>query len=285
MTQVRLGLVQFAATDDKAVNVEKAAEMVRQAAQEGAQLICLQELFPTLYFPVCPTDDRYCDLAEPVDGPSVQQMAGLARELGVYILAPIYEEMSVGRLFNTAVLLGDDGQTVGVVRKKHIPRVHIEHPTWGEIDEKYYFEPAMGEYPVFQTPLGRIGVLICHDRHFPEAARALALGGAEIVLIPSASRGIPKVADPADVWLVESRAHAIVNMYYVGAVNRVGVEAGERFLGHSAIIDPGGSVIQMAGLEEAIVCADLDLATVRATRVARGFLRDRRPDTYGALVR
>src|SRR4029078_6631705 len=170
----------------------------------------------------------------------------------------------------SAVLLADDGSTVGVIRKNHIPRVHIAHPVWGEIDEKHYFEPGMGGYPVFDTPLGRIGVLICHDRHFPEAARALALEGAEIVLIPSAARGIPEVGNPVDVWLIESRAHAISNMYFVGAVNRVGIEEGEQFLGHSAIINTGGGVVAMAGLEDAIVCAEIDLDVVRSTRVARG---------------
>ena len=284
MTKVQLALIQYAAGEDKSANLEKAETFVRAAAEAGAQLVCLQELFTSIYFPLCPTNDQYFDLAEPLDGPSVQRMAGLARELGIFVLVPIYEEDGVGRFFNSAVFIGDQGQTIGYVRKHHIPRVHIEHPTWGEIDEKYYFEPGTTGYPVFDTPLGRIGVLICHDRHFPEAARLLALDGAEVVLVPSASRGIPEVADPADAWLVELRAHAITNMYYIGGVNRVGVEQGEQFLGHSVIIGPDGAVMEMAGSEEAIVSAEVDTATVRATRIARGFLRDRRPDIYGGLV-
>ncbi|HZQ09616.1 MAG TPA: nitrilase-related carbon-nitrogen hydrolase [Anaerolineae bacterium] len=283
MHSVRLGLIQFAATDDKASNLERATALVRRAAQAGAPLICLQELFTTVYFPLCPTNNQFFDLAEPVDGPTIQHMSALARELGIFLLAPIYEEANGGRFFNSAVLIGDDGKIIGVTRKNHIPRIHIDHPTWGEIDEKHYFEPGMNGYPVWNTPLGRIGVLICHDRHFPEAARLLALEGADIVLVPSASRGIPDVGDPLDAWLIELRAHAIANMYYVGAVNRVGLEQGERFLGHSVIIGPDGVVLQMAGGEDAVICADLDLDTVRATRIARGFLRDRRPDTYTGL--
>ncbi len=284
MRNVRLGLVQFAASETKSLNLERAETLLRRAAAVGAQLVCLQELFTTRYFPLCPTDSAYFDLAEPITGPSIRRMSQLAAELGLYILAPIYEEAGVGRFFNSAVLLAADGSTVGVVRKNHIPRVHIHHPIWGEIDEKHYFEPGTGQYPVFETLLGRIGVLICHDRHFPEAARALGLQGAEIVLISSASRGIPAVGNPVDVWLIESRAHAISNMYFVGAVNRVGIEQGEQFLGHSAIINPGGDVVAMADLEEGIVCADLDLDVVRSTRVERGFMRDRRPETYKLLT-
>jgi N-carbamoylputrescine amidase len=284
MTMVQLALIQFAAGEDKSANLDKAEVFVRAAAEAGAQLVCLQELFTSIYFPLCPTHDQYFDLAEPLDGPTVQRMAGIAREVGIFILVPIYEEAGVGRFFNTAVFIDNQGQTIGYVRKHHIPRVHIAHPTWGEIDEKYYFEPGTEGYPVFDTPLGRIGVLICHDRHFPEAARLLALDGAELVLVPSASRGIPEVADPADAWLVELRAHAIANMYYIAGVNRVGVEQGEPFLGHSVIIGPDGAVMKMAGTEEAIVSAAVNTATVRATRIARGFLRDRRPDIYGGLV-
>lgn len=285
MANVRLAIIQFAADEEPAVNIQIAERLVRRAAESGADLVCLQELFTSIYFPLCPTDDRFFDLAQPIDGPAVQRMSALAREYGVFILAPIYEEVGVGRFFNSAVLIGDDGKVIGVVRKKHIPRVHIDHPTWREIDEKHYFEPDTGEYPVFATSIGRIGVLICHDRHFPEAARLLALNGAEIVLVPSASRGIPEVEDPADIWLVELRAHAITNMYFVGAVNRVGVEQQERFLGHSTIISPTGAILAIADDEEAVIYAEIDTGTVRTTRIARGFLRDRRPETYRGLVR
>lgn len=281
---IRVGLIQFAAVDDEAANISKAQELVRTAAATGAQIVCLQELFNTIYFPVHPPEERFFDLAESIDGPAITQMRALAHELRIMLLAPIYEELAVGRLFNSAALIGLDGEIIHVWRKIHIPRVRVPGNGWTEIDEKLYFEPGPTAHAVCETAFGRIGVLICHDRHFPESARCLALSGAEVVFVPSASRGIPEVRDPGDAWAVELRGLAIQNMYFLCGVNRVGVEAGESFFGQSLVAGPDGAIVAMAGREEEVLLVDVDVEKVRRTRIARGFLRDRRPDTYSTLT-
>ena len=278
---LEVGLIQFAAGSDPRDNLTKALSWIEAAAVEGAQMICLQELFTTIYFPLCPPDDRYFDWAEALDGESMSKLRDVCVRLGIWLLAPIYEQGLAHRPFNTVVLIGPDGSLCSKWRKHHIPRVRIPN---GEIDEKYYFEPATGGYHIAETPYGRVGVLVCHDRHFPEAARCLALAGADLVFVPSASRGLPRSTDPGDIWLTELRTLALQNMYYVFGVNRVGTEMGESFLGMSAAIGPDGDVIALAGKDEGMLLAKCQVSRVRQTRLARGFLRDRRPESYRALV-
>lgn len=282
---VRVAAAQFAASASVEANVDKVVSLARKAEQAGAQIVCFQELCTSLYFPLYPTSDTCFDLAESVLGPTTERVGETARELGLYVVLPLYEECSMGRFFNSAVLIDPSGAVVGHWRKNHIPRVHLAGLEWGEIDEKYFFEPGDGSFPVVETGIGRIGVMICHDRHFPESGRLLALGGAEVVFVPTASRGLPDVDRPEEMWLVELQAHALQNMYYVCGVNRVGVENGQRFLGHSVMIAVDGQVMTQTGQDEAILIAEIDVHEARKARIARGFLRDRRPEIYSPLAR
>jgi predicted amidohydrolase len=282
---VKVALAQYEAAESVEANVQKAERLVEAAAVGGAHLVALQELFTSLYFPLAPTSDRNFQLAEPIDGPSVGAMRKLAGRLGIHLVVPFYEEAAGPRFFNSSALIGPSGDVLGLYRKNHIPRVHLDGPGWREIDEKYYFEPSTLGYPVFSTELGRIGMLVCHDRHFPESARVLALRGAELVVIPSASRGIPGAASVTDVWMTELKALAITNVMFVCGINRVGCECDEVFAGRSAVVGPEGHVLAEAGSGEQVITAEVDLGRVRALRIARGFLRDRRPDTYEELVR
>lgn len=280
----RIGLIQFAAADSPSRNLAVATEMIRSAVAAGAELVAMQELMTSVYFPLLPTDDEYFALAETLDGPTVSSMRDLALEVGRLLVVPFYERAAGHRFFNSAVVIGPDGSVIGHYRKHHIPRVHIERAGWAEVDEKYYFEPSSWGYPVFSTALGQLGLLICHDRHFPESARILALKGAEIIVIPSASRGIPGSANNVDVWLTELKAHAIANVAYVCGINRVGYESDEYFAGASVIVGPDGAVVAQGGDGPEIVLGDIDVSQVGRLRIARGFLRDRRPESYGELV-
>jgi N-carbamoylputrescine amidase len=248
------------------------AELVRKAAEGGAQIVCLQELATGPYF--CQVESReWFDLAEPVpDGPTTKTMSELAAELEVVLVVPLFEEEH-GVFYNTAVVLDADGAYLGKYRKTHIP--HGDN-----FYEKYYFKPGNLGFPVFDTRYAKVGAYICYDRHFPEGARALGVNGAEIVFIPSATAG-----RSWKLWHVEQRGHAIANQYFVGTINRVGVEEGGPldFYGHSYFCDPYGEILSEAGGEEEVVFADLDLSALRASRVDLPFWRDRRPETYATV--
>ncbi|MYH15859.1 MAG: acyltransferase [Gammaproteobacteria bacterium] len=249
---------------------------IQEAGRRGVQVLCLQEIFSTPYF--CPSQDAsWYETAEPVPGPTTERLAELAREFQMAIVAPIYEKEAPGILYNTAVVLDADGAYLGKYRKTHIPHTS---GFW----EKFFFRPGNLGYPVFQTAYAKVGVYICYDRHFPEGARALGLNGAEVVYNPSATvKGLS-----GHLWELEQPAHAAANGYFMGCVNRVGVEApwnlGE-FYGRSYFVNPRGEIIAQAaeGRDELLV-AELELDLIDEVRSTWQFYRDRRPDSYGNLV-
>ena len=263
----------------KQAMVEKHVGMIRTAAKDGAQIVCLQEIFYGPYFCAEQTT-RWYDSTELVpEGPTTQLMMQLAKELGVALVVPVYEVEEEGVFYNTAAVIGRDGAYLGKYRKTHIP--HVAPGFW----EKFYFRPGNLGYPVFDLGFCKIGVYICYDRHFPEGARALGLNGAEIVFNPSAT-----VAGLSEyLWKLEQPAHAVANGYFVGAINRVGTEEpwkiGE-FYGQSYFCNPRGKIIAEGSRDkDEIVTADLDLDMIAEVRRTWQFFRDRRPDMYGDLVK
>ena len=247
-----------------------------QAGKKGVQVLCLQEIFYGPYF--CAEQDiKWYDLAEPIPGPTVKIMQQLAKKYAMVIIVPIYETPSVGTYYNTAAVIDADGTLLGCYRKNHIP--HTAPGFW----EKFYFKPGNLGYPVFQTRYAKIGVYICYDRHFPDGARILGLHGAEIVFNPSAT-----VAGLSEyLWKLEQPAHAVANQYFVGAINRVGVEKpwkiGE-FYGQSYFCDPRGQFLKVGPRDkDALITADLDLDQILEVRKTWQFFRDRRPETYKEL--
>ncbi|HEX3816374.1 MAG TPA: nitrilase-related carbon-nitrogen hydrolase [Mycobacteriales bacterium] len=274
---VRAALVQSKWTGDKDTMIKAATASVRAAAEQGAQVTCLQELFYGPYF--CQVQDpQYYGYAERVpDGPTVTAMAELARETRQVLVLPVYEEEQTGVYYNTAAVIDADGSYLGKYRKHHIPQVN---GFW----EKYYFKPGNVGYPVFDTAVGKVGVYICYDRHFPEGWRALGLAGAQIVFNPSAtSRGLSEY-----LWRLEQPAAAVANEYYVGAINRVGVEplGDDDFYGQSYFVDPRGQTVGDVASDSAeeVVVRDLDLDRLTEVRHQWQFYRDRRPDSYDPLV-
>src|SRR5215467_3552155 len=273
---VRAGLIQQRWAGDKESMIAAAADHIRTAASAGAQVVCLQELFYGPYF--CQVQDTdYYSYTEPIpDGPTTRLLQDVARQHTIVIVAPMYEEEHPGIYYNTAAVIDADGSYLGKYRKTHIPQVQ---GFW----EKYYFRPGNLGYPVFQTRYATIGVYICYDRHFPEGARCLGLNGAEIVYIPSAtSRGLSM-----HLWKIEQVSHAIANGYWVGTINRVGVEplGDDDFYGTSYFVNPRGEIIAEASdKDEEVLVADLDLEKNREVRNVWQFYRDRRPDQYGPIV-
>jgi beta-ureidopropionase len=275
---VRAALVQTSWTGDKESMIKAHEEYARQAAAAGARVICFQELFYGPYF--CQLQDaEYYEYAESVPGPTTERFAALAKELGLVMVLPVYEEEQPGVLYNTAAVIDADGKYLGKYRKNHIPQVK---GFW----EKFYFRPGNLGYPVFDTAVGRVGVYICYDRHFPEGWRALGLAGAKIVFNPSAtSRGLS-----AYLWKLEQPASAVANEYFIGAINRVGIEAdfGDNdFYGTSYFVDPEGKFVGDVGHDHDpdLIVRDLDLGLLDTVRDRWQFYRDRRPDAYGDLTK
>ena len=279
---VRIAGVQFIGHVDRTANVASAERLVREAAARGAKIACLPELFNTMYFCV-ETKPEYFEWAEPVPGPTTERMGALARELGIVVIAPVFERAADGRYFNAAAVLGPDGRCLGKYRKSSIPFMDVTQSAEPRGNEKYYFTLGDLGFPTFDTPFARIGILICYDRHFPEAARVLGLGGAEIVFVPTATTRMARY-----LWDVELRAHAITNVYYVCGVNKVGKDVGgspRDHHGNSMIVSPRGEVLaEGSATEEDIVLADVDLSTLPALRSLWGYYRDRRPDKYAPVV-
>jgi N-carbamoylputrescine amidase len=285
--QTTVGLVQMSMTADPQANLEKAIARVREAAGRGATLICLPELFRTLYIGQREDHDLF-NLAEPVPGPSTETLGTVARELGVVIVASLFERRAPGLYHNTAAILDADGKMAGIYRKMHIP----DDPSYYE---KFYFTPGDLGFKAFDTAAGRIGTLICWDQWYPEGARLTALQGAAILFYPTAIGWHP--AEKAqygpqqlDAWRTIQRSHAIANGCYVAAVNRVGFEqldgqgAGLEFWGHSFLADPFGVVLAEAPADaEAILVAPLDLKRLEDVRRSWPFLRDRRVDAYAGI--
>src|ERR1700716_3299226 len=256
--------------------IERHAKDIADAAKQGAQVLCMQELFYGPCF--CPGQDtKHYSYTEKIpDGPTTKLMQELAKKHSMVLIVPMYEEDQIGVYYNTAAVIDADGKYLGKYRKTHIPHVN---GFW----EKFYFRPGNMGYPVFDTAVGRIGVYICYDRHFPEGWRALGLAGARIVFNPSAtSRGLSQY-----LWRLEQPAAAVANEYFVGAINRVGVEplGDNDFYGQSYFADPRGQLVGEAAsdTEEEIVVRDLDMVALTEVRDLWAFYRDRRPDTYGPL--
>jgi N-carbamoylputrescine amidase len=262
----------------KSAMIARHVTLIGEAARKKVKILCLQELFYGPYF-CAEQEARWYHLTERVpDGPTITQMRKLAKKHKMVIVAPIYEEEQPGIYYNTAAVIDADGTYLGKYRKTHIP--HCKPGFW----EKFYFRPGNLGYPVFDTAFAKVGVYICYDRHFPEGARALGLNGAEIVFNPSAT-----VAGLSEyLWKLEQPAHAVANGYFVGAINRVGTEApwniGE-FYGQSYFCDPRGQFLATGSRDkDELVVADLDLDEIVEVRSVWQFYRDRRPDSYGAIV-
>jgi N-carbamoylputrescine amidase len=291
-----VGLIQEAVTDDVTKNVTRAVARVREAADRGAQIVCLQELFNAPYFCKAQKPERF-DLAEPIPGATVSTLQKLASELEVVIIAPVFERQAAGVYRNSAAVIDADGELLGVYRKMHIPDDPLFY-------EKYYFtpgdagftndgKPASG-FRVWKTRFATIGVLICWDQWYPEAARITSLLGAEIIFYPTAIGWHP--AEKAEygetqveAWQTAQRAHGIANGVYIAAVNRVGHEhesgtEGIEFFGHSFVSDPFGRVIAAAGTGPEVLVAECDPQVIEDTRRNWPFLRDRRIDAYAPIL-
>lgn len=280
--KIKAGLIQMTCGDDKQVNIGKAVELIRVAAKQGAQIICLQELFASTYFCREENHDSFA-LAEPVPGPVTRTMEKLAKELGVVILASLFEKRTKGIYHNTVAVIDADGSFLGKYRKNHIP----DDPGFYE---KFYFTPGDTGYSVFCTKFGRIGVLICWDQWYPEPARITSLMGAEVLFFPTAIGWEVSTPDPVKIqqynsWQVIQRSHAVANGVYVVSVNRTGIEGNMNFWGGSFVANPYGEVLYQASPDqEEIHVEELDLEKIDEARVHWPFLRDRRIDTYGPIL-
>ena len=277
--KAKCALVQMHFKRDREENVRRGAEFVREAGREGAQIICLPELATSIY-PAYVEEPAYREWAEPIPGPSTEVIGAAAKEAGAYVIFPLYERTEDGLLFNTAAVIDRAGEVVGRYRKNSIPDVRMAVMMGME---KIYFEPGDLGYPVFETDLGvKVGITICYERHLPEGPRSLALAGADVIFVPTATGA------GRELWDVELRAHAIANLLWVGGVNRVGVDedgSSAEFWGSSFFSAPNGEVVAAAGDDgEAIVYAEIDTERSRQLREDWGFFRDRRPDIYGAIA-
>jgi len=284
----KVGLVQMAMSADTAANLDKACAQIRQAASQGAKVVCLPELFRSPYF--CQTEDTSSfSLAETIPGPSTEALAWEARRGGVVVLASIFERRAPGLCHNTTAVIGTDGALLGKYRKMHIP----DDPGYYE---KFYFTPGDLGFQIFPTEVGNLGVLVCWDQWFPEAARLVALRGADIILYPTAIGWHPaekgsQGGAQRDAWRTVQRGHAIANGIYVAAVNRVGQETppgtpGIEFWGTSFFCDPQGVVQgEASGEKEEILIGTVDPARIEDVRRNWPFLRDRRIDAYRGIDR
>jgi agmatine deiminase len=280
-TKVSVGLIQTSVSEDIVENMQKTQRKIIEAAEKGAQIICLQELYRTRYFPQRENVDAAA-LAETIPGTSTEALTKLAKKYAVVIVAPLFENASDGKFYNTAAVIDADGELLGSYRKNHIPYDPYFY-------EKTYFAEGNTPYQVFKTRYGRISALICYDQWFPEAARICCLHGAEIIFYPTAIgyvKGYTSAdGDWHDAWRTVQRAHAIANGIHVAAVNRVGEEGELEFWGGSFVCDSFGKVLAEASTtKEDIVIANVDLSKNQKIQEGWGFLRNRRPDTYKPLV-
>jgi N-carbamoylputrescine amidase len=285
MASVKVGMVQMSCTEKPQENLSKAVDRIREVAAGGAQVICLQELFTSLYF--CDVED-YANfgLAEPVPGPTTDRLCTLAGELGVVIIASLFEKRAQGLYHNTTAVIDADGKYLGKYRKMHIP----DDPAYFE---KFYFTPGDLGYKVFRTRFATIGVLICWDQWYPEAARITSLMGAEILFYPTAigwatSQDEATNTEQYNAWQTIQRSHAVANGVHVVSVNRVGTEqdGAMLFWGGSFISNPFGTVIHKASHDaEEVVVRELDLSATDSYRTHWPFLRDRRIDSYQPITK
>ena len=262
----------------KKAMTDKHVDLISQAAEQGSEVICLQELFNGPYF-CAEQENKWYEMTERIpDGPTIKLMQELAQKYQAVLVVPVYEEDLTGVYYNSAAVIDADGSYLGKFRKMHIP--HCAPGFW----EKFYFRPGNLGYPVFDTRVGKVGVYICYDRHFPEGARCLGLNGAEIVFNPSAT-----VAGLSEyLWKLEQPAHAVANQYFVGAINRPGFEEPWRigeFYGQSYFCDPRGRIIAEGSRDsDDVVVADMNLDEIREVRNTWQFFRDRRPESYQAMI-
>ncbi|MEW6026957.1 MAG: nitrilase-related carbon-nitrogen hydrolase [Planctomycetota bacterium] len=283
---VRVGLIQASnvkgpeCTDQaiKKAMVDKHLKLIRQAAAKKVKILCLQEIFYGPYF-AAEQNTRWYKLAEKVpNGPTTKLMQSLARKYKMVMVVPIYEEEQAGEYYNTAVIIDADGKYIGKYRKNHLPHC------WPGFWEKFYFRPGNLGYPVFETKYARIGVILCYDRHFPEGARIMGINGAQIVFNPNATvSGLSE-----HIWKLGMPAYAATNQYYVAAINRVGTEYWKTgdFYGTSYFANPRGKIIATASrTKDEVLVADLDLDYIREVRDSWQFYRDRRPETYGDILK
>jgi len=284
--KVTLGLLQHACAADPAANLAKTLALAERAAQQGAQIICTQELFRSQYF--CQSEDHAnFQLAEPIPGPSTAAFQQLAKKHQIVVIASLFEQRAAGLYHNTAAVIDADGSLRGIYRKMHIPDDPLYY-------EKFYFTPGDTGFRAWKTRHAKIGVLICWDQWYPEAARLTALQGAEILFYPTAIGWHPKEkarhgADQHDAWEIIQRAHAVANGCFVAVANRIGHERpvggdGIEFWGQSFVAGIGGQILARAGADlEAALLVTVELTEVDATRTHWPFLRDRRIDAYGDL--
>jgi N-carbamoylputrescine amidase len=281
-----VGLIQMSCSFDPRENFAKAEERIREAAGRGAQIICLQELFRSQYF--CREENwDFFDLAETIPGPSTESLSKLGRSLNVSIIGSLFERRTAGIYYNTAAVLDADGSLLGKYRKMHIPDDPLFY-------EKFYFTPGDLGFPNFDTKFGRIGVLVCWDQWYPEGARLVSMGGANILFYPTAIGWHPPDkqefgAAQLDAWRTVQRSHAISNGVFVAAVNRVGLEGtpkdGLEFWGHSFVCDPFGEILAEASADkEEILIVECDPGRIEMVRRHWPFLRDRRIDAYSPIL-
>lgn len=279
---VKIALLQEQDKGGHAANLARTEERIREAAANGAQIIATQELFNTAYFCTLQDTARF-DLAEPVPGPTTEHLCALAKELGVVIVAALFEKRSERIYHNTAVVIDADGSYLGKYRKMHIP----QDPGF---EEKFYFTPGDLGYQAWETHYGKIGVLICWDQWFPEAARLTAMEGADILFYPTAIGWLPEEKPSLGeaqytAWESIQRGHAVANGCYVAAINRVGTEEGTEFWGQSFVADYYGQVVEKAPIsDEAILYHDCNFSAMNQHRRIWPFFRDRRIDSYGDLT-
>ncbi|MFC2102251.1 carbon-nitrogen hydrolase [Bacteroidota bacterium] len=280
---VRIGMIQMACSASKEANMAKAVEKIREAASKGAQIICLQELFTSLYF--CWEENYdYFDLAEAVPGLTTNLFQELAKELDVVLIASLFEKRAKGVYHNTTAVIDADGSYLGKYRKHHIP----DDPGYYE---KFYFAPGDEDYKVFDTKYAKVGVLICWDQWYPEAARITCLKGAEILFYPTAIGWADNQDEETNrqqyqAWQTVQRGHSVANGVFVVSVNRTGSEGAMNFWGGSFVSDPMGDLLYQAPhKEEAIHIQELDLARIDEIRVHWPFLRDRRIDSYEPILK
>ncbi len=282
---VSVALIQMSCNDTAEANLKKALERIAEAAKKGAKIVALPEIFLGPYFCQRPDDNTAFDLAEPMpDGPTVKALSAAAKQHGIVLIGgSLFEKGSDGKFYNTAPVFGPDGGLIGMYRKTHIPEDILYH-------EQHYFTPGDTGVRVFETPLGKIAVLICYDQWFPEAARIAALQGAEMIFYPTAIGVIDDqveeniTGDWQGMWTNAQLGHAAVNNIYVCPINRVGKEGAITFWGGSFIADPSSKILAKGGNKEEIVMADCDLSRVKPLQKAWRFLNERRPETYGKLT-
>lgn len=281
--KVKIALVQMTCTEAKQPNVDKALARIEEAAKQGANIVCLQELFAGHYF--CQTEDhRKFDQAEPLPGPTGEALGAAAKKHGVVVIGSLFERRAAGLYHNTAIVWDADGTNLGMYRKMHIPDDPLFY-------EKFYFTPGDLGFKSFETKFGTIGVCICWDQWYPEAARLTALAGAQIMFYPTAIGWLPEEkaefgASQHNAWETMMRSHSIANGVFVAAPNRVGKEGALEFWGGSFVSDPNGNLLAKATHEkEEILFAECDLGLVNVVRTHWPFLRDRRVDAYGDITK